>query len=72
MVTTIAGLPGQRGTADGVGSSARFNLPSALAVDGAGVLYVADSGNSLIRRIAPDGAVTTLAGAAGQSGLADG
>jgi len=71
VVTTLAGAPAQRGEADGAGGAARFNQPSGLAVDGAGVLYVADTYNHTIRRIAPDGTVTTLAGSAGISGAVD-
>jgi sugar lactone lactonase YvrE len=51
---------------------ARFNAPAGVAFDSAGNLYVADSGNSTIRRITPDGRVTTIAGTAGGSGSADG
>jgi sugar lactone lactonase YvrE len=56
-VTTLAGTP--PGHVDGVGSVARFRSPSALAVNSAGLVYVADNYSSL-RRISPDGAVTTL------------
>lgn len=66
---TIAG--GTRGFADGDGPAARFDSPSGLALDRDGVLYVADTGNHAIRRIAPDGRVTTLAGD-GVAGDADG
>ena len=59
-VSTLAG--GERGFVDGRGPEARFATPSALAVDAAGVLYVADTGNHAIRRVTPDGQVTTLAG----------
>ncbi len=70
-VTLVAG--GQfSGSADGVGANASFNQPLGLAQDAAGNLYVADSGNNTIRRIAPDGTVSTLAGAAATSGSADG
>ncbi len=72
VVTTIAGLAGVTGTADGVGRAARFNNPYALAVDSAGNLYVADSDNHTIRKITPAGAVTTMAGSAGTAGSADG
>jgi len=72
MVTTLAGLAGNFGSADGMGSDARFNQPTGVAVDSAGNLYVADTGNSTIRKVTPLGAVTTLAGRAGNSGSADG
>jgi sugar lactone lactonase YvrE len=62
--TTVAGLAGQNGTSDGLGSTARFDRPSGVAVDGAGNLYVADQNNNAIRKVSPTGAVTTLAGLA--------
>ncbi|MDR1009925.1 MAG: SMP-30/gluconolactonase/LRE family protein [Opitutaceae bacterium] len=63
---------GQRGKADGPATAARFNKPSGIAWHASGTLYVADSGNHTIRVIAPDGAVSTLAGAPGDTpGLAD-
>ncbi|MEO8426858.1 MAG: hypothetical protein ABI651_07080, partial [Verrucomicrobiota bacterium] len=74
-VTTIAGLAGSSGSANGTGSAARFNGPEGLAMDGAGNLYVADLGNSTIRKVAPAGTnwvVTTIAGRAGNPGSADG
>ena len=71
-VTTIAGIPGQRGYADGVGTTAKFSEPSGLAIDPAGNLYVADSGNCVIRKITPSGVVSTLAGAIGIPGHGDG
>ena len=72
-VTTLAGRAGVPGSADGTGSSARFNAPVALASDGAGNLYVADSANHTIRKVGlADGAVTTLAGLAGNPGSDDG
>lgn len=72
VVTTLAGLAGQSGSADGTGNAARFKYPSGIAVDGAGNVYVADYGNDTIRKISPAGAVTTLAGSAGQFGSTDG
>src|SRR5829696_6663784 len=70
-VTTIAGADRVSGSADGVGTAARFSLPSGLAFDGAGNLYIADSGNRRIRRMAADGTVITIAGSAA-AGNADG
>ena len=72
VVTTLAGSAGQRGNTDGTGSSARFDYPFAVAVDGAGNVYVADIGNSTVRKITPAGEVTTAAGRAGHAGSADG
>jgi sugar lactone lactonase YvrE len=71
-VTTIAGLAGSAGSADGTGSIARFSYPMGTAVDAFGNLYVTDSNNNTIRRITAAGVVTTLAGLAGTSGSADG
>jgi sugar lactone lactonase YvrE len=71
-VTTLAGKPGLLGSADGTGSAARFADPRGIAVDGSGNLYVGDTGNNTLRKISPDGTVTTLAGSAGHSGSTDG
>jgi sugar lactone lactonase YvrE len=60
-VSTLAGT-GNVGAINGLGKLASFNRPSGLAVDGAGNVYVADAGNNLIRKITPDGTVSTLAG----------
>lgn len=70
-VTTLAGMAGQSGSADGLGGEARFNLPQGVAVDSAGNVYVADTYNYTIRKITPEGKVTTLAGQAGQMGSTD-
>jgi sugar lactone lactonase YvrE len=60
-VTTFAGSVGQPGTEDGTGTQARFNHPSALALDTDGSLYVADTDNGLLRKVDPaSGAVVTL------------
>lgn len=71
-VSTFAGLVGVSGSADGSGFDARFNQPAGLAIDGAGNLYVADAGNSAIRKITTSGAVSTFAGLPTISGLLDG
>jgi len=71
-VTTLAGLAGVPGSADGAGTSARFGGVLGVAVDGAGAVYVADTGNFTIRKISPAGVVNTLAGLAGSAGKADG
>jgi sugar lactone lactonase YvrE len=72
VVTTLAGIPGMAGTEDGTGADARFNLPFNLAIDGAGMLYVADASNTAIRKVTPAGVVTTLAGSPSRFGSADG
>src|SRR5438874_1325554 len=72
VVTTLAGTPGVHGSADGTGSAAQFWQPWGIAVDSAGIVYVADQANSTIRKITPAGVVTTIAGAAGMFGSADG
>ena len=61
VVSTLAGT-GSQGAADGPGSSATFNSPTGVAVDGAGNVYVADFGNNKIRKITAAGVVSTLAG----------
>ncbi|HEY1719590.1 MAG TPA: NHL repeat-containing protein, partial [Verrucomicrobiae bacterium] len=72
VVTTIAGLTTNSGSADGAGSNARFSSPRGIAADNGGNLYVADTGNDTIRQITPAGLVITIAGSAGNPGIADG
>src|SRR5262249_13908870 len=63
VVTSFAGLGGNFGSAEGIGSAALFAGPSGVAVDSSGNVYVAD--HQTIRRVTPTGVVTTLAGLAG-------
>ncbi|HXD33191.1 MAG TPA: NHL repeat-containing protein [Pyrinomonadaceae bacterium] len=69
VVGTLAG--GSEGFADGAGSSASFNSPSGIALDASGNIFVADTGNNRIRKINPQGMVSTLAGD-GTAGYIDG
>lgn len=70
-VITFAGAAGLAGLVNGCGSEVRLNLPRGLVVDSMGVIYVADTGNRVVRAISSEGKVTTLAGS-GSSGTADG
>jgi len=70
-VVTLAGSA-EAGSRDGHGAAARFSSPHGVAVDGWDNVYVADTDNSTIRRITPDGEVSTLAGVAGVGGSVDG
>ncbi len=70
VVTTMAGS-GTAGALDGLSTAAQLNGPRGVALDGSGMLYVADSGNNLIRTVDPSGYVATVAGS-GAAGEADG
>jgi sugar lactone lactonase YvrE len=79
VVKTFAGKAGEMGNADGKGLQSRFNMPLGIAIDGADNIYIADAnydgvtnGNCTIRKISPNGEVTTIAGLAGVAGNADG
>jgi len=72
IVSTLAGTAGMNGSADGVGTEARFKEPQGVAADSAGNVYVADTGNSTVRKVTPTGLVSTLAGQAGAIGSIDG
>lgn len=72
VVTTIAGVGGVQGALDGPTGSSLLRAPRGLAIDSSGNLYVADSGNSLIRKISAAGVMTTLAGSLGSFSLSPG
>jgi sugar lactone lactonase YvrE len=68
IFTTLAGSPGSIvNSADGTGSAAQFSAPRGVAVDSAGNVYVADSGNHTVRKVTSGGVVTTVAGTAGST-----
>ncbi|MBI4664382.1 MAG: immunoglobulin domain-containing protein [Verrucomicrobia bacterium] len=69
-VTTVAGS-GIQGYADGSAKSAQFNFPNDFAIDSSGNLFVLEFNNHTVRKITPDGAVSTLVGN-GKPGTADG
>jgi sugar lactone lactonase YvrE len=69
-VRTLAGSE-EPGMVDGIGSMAKFNHPSGIALDYGGNLYVSDHANHIIRKITPAGVVSTFAGT-GVAGYADG
>jgi streptogramin lyase len=69
-VTTLAGSASMAGSSDGTGANARFNGPYGVAVDNAGNVYLADTGNHTLRKLSlENGGVTTLAGLPGQAGV---
>jgi sugar lactone lactonase YvrE len=72
VVSVFAGKAGAGGAVDGRGADASFTTPRGIAIDGQDNLYVADEGNSNIRKITPAGLVTTLAGGSGEGGHKDG
>ena len=72
MVTTLAGVANSSGYVNGAGAVAKFKNPCGLHVDNAGNIYVADVSNKMIRKITPDGLVSTLAGSNDRASKIDG
>jgi sugar lactone lactonase YvrE len=72
VVTTLAGLAGTSGTADGTGAAARFASPRRLTVDAASNVFVVDSSGTTVRKITAAGVVTTFAGSPGANIRSDG
>ena len=68
----VAGQDGGSGTLDGTGQDARFAQPSGIAMDDGGNLYVTDYVSATVRKISPQGAVTTIAGSPFRQGNFDG
>lgn len=71
IVEVFAGTINSSGSVDGNGMNALFQLPSDVAIDKSGNVYVTDYGNSTIRKISPSADVTTVAGMAGAIGDID-
>ncbi|MEO5793712.1 MAG: NHL repeat-containing protein [Rhodoferax sp.] len=71
-ITLVAGDPNASGSADGVGAAALFSGPSSITADMVGNLYVTEPGTNVIRRIAADTTVTTIAGTPYSAGSTDG
>ena len=71
-VTTVVGAAGSSGFVDGIGSAARLHFPKGLAFDATGNLYIADMWNNAIRKLAPSGVLSTVAGSATGSNTVQG
>jgi len=72
VVNLVAGSSGLGGSTDGTGAGALFNQPGGIVIDSSGNLFVADTGNSTIRKIASGNIVTTFAGSAANKSYKDG
>jgi hypothetical protein len=72
VVTTIAGTPIVQGAVDGAAGAARFRFPTQVVADSAGNWFVSDTGNAVIRKVAPSGAVSVFAGTFGTPGSSNG
>lgn len=65
----FAGIAGQPGYLDGIGSYAMFNQPRQLILDEDDNLYIADTENHVIRKVTPEGQVSTVIGQPGVAGI---
>ena len=72
QVTTVAGTAGAPGSRDGVAGESLLHNPSGIDVNELGEVFIADTGNYVIRKLTLDGRLITIAGQAGVSGYADG
>ena len=70
--TLVGSTTGLDGFIDGVGANARFRCIIGLSLDSAGNAFVADGENNAIRRVTPDGRVSTVAGSTGAAGYTEG
>jgi sugar lactone lactonase YvrE len=61
-ITTFAGGVANSGIGDGGPATAAYITPGGLAVDGGGNVYIADTDNNLVRKVTPDGLITSIAG----------
>lgn len=72
IVTTFVGLSGINGVTNGTGNNARFSNPAAMTMNASGTLYVADTGNNLVRQVTAAAVVTNFVGVAGSYGNTNG
>ena len=72
-ISTVAGTGEEGQSGDGgPATEARLNKPRGLAVDAAGILYISDSDNQRVRRVGPDGTISTVAGTGDRGYSGDG
>jgi sugar lactone lactonase YvrE len=73
MISTVAGTGTAGFSGDGgLATQARLNFPIGLALDGAGSLFIVDSSNNRVRKVSPEGLITTVAGSGQQGFSGDG